>query len=405
MARTEKSKAKSDDTPSEVIEDAEIVEPSKEDDSAETQPDTPAEPEEAPAESPQDTTEDVPDPAPEPEPEVVEETAPPAAPAKSRKMPAFLLGIATAAILAGAGLYFTQDKWSLGPDTAITDALSAKIDAQSDEIAKLSQQVSTLSDELAKTAKSEDLAPLQSGLDKSQGDVAAVSKQMEQVGRRLTDLENRPVADIGASSDAVATYEKQLAAMREMFDKELANIQAVQAEANTTQKATEAQAKAAEQAVAVDRIRAALDSGAPFDDAVTNLKTLGVEIPPALTSVATDGAPSLAILQAEFPAAARAALKASDPVQDETGQVGKMTAFFKAQLGMRSLEPKEGTDPDAILSRAEGALKQGDIKTALSELAALPDPAKAEMAAWVAKATTREDAVNAVAALAATQTE
>lgn len=402
MARTEKSKAKSDDTPSEAIEDAEIVESSIEGESVEIQPDVPAESEDPTAQ----TEQDVDEPAPEPEPqEPVEEPVLPAEPKKTRRMPAFLFGIATAAVLAGAALYFTQDKWSLGQDTAITDALSTKIDAQSSEIEKLNQQIATLSDEMAKTAKSADIATLQSGLDKSQNDVTAVTKQMEQVGRRLTDLENRPVADIGASSDAVATYEKQLAALRAMFDKELATIQAAQAEANSTQKATEAQANAAEQSVAVDRIRAAMDSGAPFGDAVTSLKKLGADVPPALSAVAADGVPSLASLQSEFPAAARAALKASDPVQDETGQVGKMTAFFKAQLGMRSLEPKEGNDPDAILSRAEGALKLGDVPGALTELAALPDPAKAEMAGWMAKATTRDDAVKAVAALAATQTE
>jgi len=73
---------------------------------------------------------------------------------------------------------------------------------------------------------------------------------------------------------------------------------------------------------------------------------------------------------------------------------------LQRQLGARSVEPREGNDPDAILSRAEAALINGHLPQALAEIAALPDEAQAEMGNWVTLATIRAAALSAAAALA-----
>ena len=76
-------------------------------------------------------------------------------------------------------------------------------------------------------------------------------------------------------------------------------------------------------------------------------------------------------------------------------------AFLRTQVGARSLEAREGDDPDAVLSRAEAALARGDIAAALDEIATLPAVGQDAMADWVALAETRRTALAAAADLAA----
>ena len=84
------------------------------------------------------------------------------------------------------------------------------------------------------------------------------------------------------------------------------------------------------------------------------------------------------------------------------GWASRLTSFLRSQSGARSLTPHEGTDADAVLSRAEAALREGQIKAALAELAGLP-PAGAElMKPWIADATRRLDTEQAISDLSAT---
>ena len=64
------------------------------------------------------------------------------------------------------------------------------------------------------------------------------------------------------------------------------------------------------------------------------------------------------------------------------------------------MAPRDGTDPDAVLSRAEAAVNTGDLPAALSELAALPPEAVAAAALWRGQAELRLAAEAAVADLA-----
>jgi hypothetical protein len=152
---------------------------------------------------------------------------------------------------------------------------------------------------------------------------------------------------------------------------------------------------------AVLRLQAAIDAGGPLDAALADLAAAGVAVPPALAERAA-GVPTLAMLQAAFPEAARAALAASATVPPEGGLGERLIAFLRAQTGARSLTPREGDDPDAVLSRAEAALRAGDLAAVLAALDALPETAKPALAAWRAQAEARAAAVAAAADLAAT---
>ena len=80
-------------------------------------------------------------------------------------------------------------------------------------------------------------------------------------------------------------------------------------------------------------------------------------------------------------------------------EVAGLTGLLKRQLGARSVTPREGEDTDAILSRAEAALRAGDLGTALSEMEALPDVAKDAMDGWLQSAAARKSAQDAADAL------
>jgi hypothetical protein len=148
-------------------------------------------------------------------------------------------------------------------------------------------------------------------------------------------------------------------------------------------------------------VAAALDTGEPFEDALLELaEATGLDAPEALSAVAAEGVPAIAELQGGFPAAARAAIEADIRNGVEEGNVNRMQAFLKTQLGTRSLEPKEGDSADAVLSRAEAALKTGDLDAVLAEIETLPEAAKPAFADWRTLAETRARALTAGTALA-----
>ena len=111
------------------------------------------------------------------------------------------------------------------------------------------------------------------------------------------------------------------------------------------------------------------------------------------------GVPTLTALRDSFPPAAREALALSVKETAGTDTWGRVKAFFQSQSGARSLTPRAGDDPDAVLSRAEAALRTGDLSATLDELKALPEAGQAVMAEWVANAERRLAAVDAANAL------
>lgn len=171
-------------------------------------------------------------------------------------------------------------------------------------------------------------------------------------------------------------------------------------EATKAQAEIEAERAKSAKSASIETIRAALLSGAPFAESLPALA--GTDIPGVLKDHAEAGLPTLTALTADFPAAARMALDASlRAAPEDASLTGRLLGFLRVQTGARSLEPREGTDPDAVLSRAEAAVKAGDISLAVQELAGLPPEGLAEMAAWSSRADLYLSAEKAIAALAA----
>lgn len=325
--------------------------------------------------------------------EVVPEVPAPPSPPKRRGMSVLLGLVAGGALAAGAGFglarYVVPEGWPL----ASTNALEAKLAEQSTQLEALKAELTQAATALATLPAEDRVAKLEQALAKVQSAPAAAVDEgrLTDLESRLAELEARPVgqnAAILAPSAADETAAK-------------ARLAEVEAQAAKVQADAEALAKSTMLKAALGKVQTAVDSGQPFAAALAELQTTGQTVPEALQAAAAEGVPSLKSLQQSFPDAARLALDAALRANMGETTTDRLTSFLRTQTGVRSLTPQEGTDPDAVLSRAEAALAADDLATTFTELAALPPEAQAAMTDWVAQAQSRVQALDSLATLAA----
>jgi hypothetical protein len=261
-----------------------------------------------------------------------------------------------------------------GELSSITDRITALESAPPPEIPDLSP----LADLDRRLDAIETLAP---GGDASTAALAAKLAQLEQ---RLATLP--------------ATGENP--AIQAELEAALARLTAAEAEAQDRATAAEAATDLATRGLALDALSAAVAEGRPF---AAELATLAdPALTQALSGMADAGVPSLETLQADFPEAAREVLRLARASDTDAGWGARLVDFLAAQTGARSVTPREGADPDAVLSRAEFALSEGRIADALTELQALEPAVRAPLETWISGAETR---VKADAALSAARGE
>ena len=209
----------------------------------------------------------------------------------------------------------------------------------------------------------------------------ALTAQVVALAERLDAIEERSVTTGNSGTD----FSDDFATLLDGAEKQQAVIDALLADARVEVQTSQDAASYTLARAAVNRILAAIETGAPFTTALDDLEAAGMsEIPEALRAMSADGVVTLAKLQDAIPEVSRAALTAS-PTNADAGLGG----FLKRQLGARSVAPREGNDPDAILSRVEGAVRKGQLADALSEAEALPQEAKSAMSDWLNSAASR----------------
>ncbi len=299
-------------------------------------------------------------------------------------------GVCAAAIGFGAAYFIFPQLGIMAPVETETDNVSTEqaLAEQLDRINALDARIDAIP-----------AAPDTSGIEAGQADMASklddLSDRLSDLSGRVDVLESQPV---GLGEDGVTTG--QLNDLRRTIKAQGEQVQALVAQAGKREEAAEAAAQQDLRRDALSRIRAALDSGAPFADALGDLERAGMSAPDALQEVAQTGVPTRTALQQSFAPAARAALAEARKAGDEDGNAD-FWSFMSNQLGARSLERREGPGTDAVLSRAEDDLRQGNLNAALTEVEALPDPAAGELADWATSARTRMQAIAAYDALAA----
>jgi hypothetical protein len=227
---------------------------------------------------------------------------------------------------------------------------------------------------------------LDNRLQELRAEVESSSGEQATLGERLTTLEQEVT---GRLDTVETTLSDRIATLEQDLERRLQEASSLEEDAS----AAEARAR---QQKALAELRAALTAGTPFDAVLADLAAeADVAAPQALSAYAADGIPTLASLQESFPEAARNALNASIKADSGSDPVSRFGAFLRTQTGARSLKAREGDDADAVLSRAEDALRQGRLDETLEILRALPDAGRAEMTSWLEAANRRAAAVAA----------
>lgn len=358
----------------------------------------------------EDVVEEVEVSEPEPEMESAEVAVDPSemqpAPAPARRgsvLPMILGGIVAGGIGFGAATYLQLDLFGNSGPTEYAQETRALTQAQADRIAALEaelKRVEEMTDQSGLSARLEgistDIETRMSSLsDGTRAQIETLSAAAADLAERLKQIEARPLQDL-VSDASVEAYEAEMAKLRAAIAEHRADIEAMAADARESEAVARAESLKSKGAALLTDLTVAVSEGHGYTSEIASLVAEGVEVPAILRGTAADGVPTQSQLIDAFPEAARAALSAiRQDTAGEGGQGGVM-AFLQDQLGVRSVAPKEGDGPDAILSRAEAALKAGDLAASLSEIAALPEIGQAKMAEWVATAKSRADALSAL---------
>ncbi len=331
-------------------------------------------------------------------PEISAVPPPPAIFGRASALPLVAGGVLAAAIGFGAARILPGD-W------VANTALQTQFDTQSAELSALKASVTQL--ELAPqtdNALTDRVAALESEIAANQTpDVAPLFIRLDALDQAVVALQSRAatsvtdpaaLAALQAQIDALKSggiAESVVADARTAIDTKLAEAEAKFAALKIE---VEAMAAIAAKSAALRQLLAALDSGAPFAATL-----LDMSLPAVLADNAAAGLPTQQSLRNTFPDAARNALDAALKANMGESWTERVTAFLRDQTGARSLTPRDGSHPDAVLSRAEAALAKGDLATALSEIATLPPESQAAMVDWLTDANLRQEAALAVQSL------
>lgn len=311
---------------------------------------------------------------------------------KKRGFVPMLLGGVICVGLGYAGANFIKpDGWPFpGASTDVLlnrmSALEAQLADSQSQVAQVAELIDTVRGEVSDTTASVDAKIADIDLS---GALAPVEAALADIDRRLTAVEAAPVAEAIVSPEATAAYERQLNDMQTLLNSEIARLQ-------DAKEAAENEEANAAKASAVSRLQEAITTGQPYDAVLKNLQ---IDVPAALSAPAAQGVATLQEIATSFSAAADMAIV--ETAKTDADSQGWIDRFLRTQLGLRSLTPKDGASPDAILSRAEQAIRENDLQLALTEISTLPDVGQAVMADWVAVAQTRLDVTNALSAMLA----
>lgn len=312
-------------------------------------------------------------------PALAEAADPPPSPSRAPSRGLGVLGPVIGGVLAAAG----------GFGLAHFDLLGLQPVDRSEEITALAERQSDLA--AGMTELVDRIAALEARPDPVPPDLSRI----DDLDQRLGLLEATPPGaspDTSALAARLATLEESVATLPTAtgdpaeIEAALARLAELEAAAEAQAAATAEVARAAEEARALEALAEVVVTGTGFE------AELAAITDPDLTAALAPhvaGVTPLAELQASFPDAARAALQLARRTDGDDGWGSRLTDFLADQTGARSVTPRDGDDPDAILSRAEFALGEGRLADALTELATLPPDLRAPLEDWIAQASAR----------------
>jgi hypothetical protein len=350
-----------------------------------------------------------------------------------RSLPWGLIGIGAAVVvLALLAFSLLGPSFNRDQDTTALDSRLAQVERRLAEIAgrpaAASVDTKTIDDLAARLTRLEAAiaAPRPAAADPAltnrigtlEGEIKALGERIDVVARRSDEIATA-AADARARADAAAAAVAALpkaapppppappappAVARGEVEALANRVTALEqaAKALETAIARRATAEASDDrtvrlAVTAALLQATVERGDPFAKELAAAKTLAGDAAKALAPLepfAVSGVPSASALTRELSALVPALRQASSiPARDGTF-LERLQANAEKLVRIRPLDAP-GDDPAAILARIELRAAQSDLAGALAELAKLPPAARAPAQEWIAKAETRNAAIEA----------
>ena len=277
--------------------------------------------------------------------------------------------------------------------------------AISTKTAALSTKIDALGGGLDDSEILSRLSALELETDGLNAEVSALLTQLSDVSQVGGEVSAGTAAKLASFAAVNEGLRAQIAALANRVD----GVSATAAQVSIVETNAEAERNATSIRNSLNTIEVALSAGLPFTSSLADLESAGIIDIPVALSDASGGVATMAKLRADFPEAAHAAIRASILASAGDGVLASIGAFAKAQVAGRSLTPQDGVGPDAVLSRAEAALKNDDLAAALTEIDALPavsmpSEARGSMGDWVANATRLQNTLLAFDTLQASLT-
>jgi hypothetical protein len=286
------------------------------------------------------------------------------------------------------------------------DALTIRVAKVEDIIANLPKTSSDTSSDVAQRIYATENAiellkatvnALSSRTDGLAGQIERAGKQADATEKAVTQLRDSLQSAAKEASTAVDpvqlnAVQQRIAALEQSTKSLRADIARTTAVENSLRLALSANA-----------LRAAVLSGAPFQDELKQTKSLGADdkMLAPLEPFAMSGVPSAATLAQELRALIPAMQTAVDARSSGGGFFERLQANARKLVRIQPINAPQNSDPSAVLVRLEAAAIRTDIASALADLAELPEAVREPARVWIGKAHARQAALAAAQSFAA----
>lgn len=312
---------------------------------------------------------------------------------KSGIIPFILSGILCAAVGFGAAV-LTQPSnpiWPVHPEvSALKDTTTDQFNLIDVRISQLESMLSAVEQRAVGDVFKSDLTVIET---RQSDQFSKFQEAIENFSNRLGALEKSTI-ESAIPDELVAQYQDEVKRLKDTLESQRESLQQFMSETAETANEVTQRAKETVARGILSQIRAAIEAGTSFEEAVKQFEDeVGKTLPADLRAIAKEGVQTYQELRDSFADAARSALNAARDELDRNQGFNGIGSYLRKQFQARSVLPKTGDDADAVLSRAEQALRENDLSGALSELDTLPDAALARMQMWIDLAQQRNRAI------------
>jgi hypothetical protein len=285
-------------------------------------------------------------------------------------------------------------------DLSAVMARVAKLQASLDALAEAAGEGGPVADAAALDAK---LGDIEKQLD---GKIAAALDAQDAAQGKSLEMMEGEIASLRAKLGALAEAkldpdESDLGPEFTALDERIGKLEAALPRLAGAIDRGAASAKSGAAALAFANLREAVDSGRPYAPELSALNAVAPKLGDLgpLPSRADTGIPTAATLAGDLRAKVQTG-EAVAPGAADASFLDSVIASAKSAVQVRRVDAAPtGSEPDAVLARAEAALDQGDLAGAVKEVSALPPASREPLAPWLENARARLSADATIAEL------